>query len=199
MTRQDVAVVAVIALATAGAAVGIDLTDLLFAAGSPQAEIRWPVLKQGAVEITLRCPEDGLAAELEAVNLGSEPTAFHGTLCLMSQTAPNPLSRILDMPVKTWEQAVEISLGAKERKIVSFVPDETTRAKLQPRPGAAAAAAKPLDVTAPAAKSPTFVLAGRGNMPQGTSVWYQLKDDKTSIATKPAALEFAAPQAPAKD
>jgi hypothetical protein len=191
MTRQDVAVVAVAALATAFVAVGIDLAGVLFAAESPQAEIRWPVLKHGAVEITLRGPKGGMAAELEAVNSGCDPETVHGTLCLMCQTTPDPMSRAMPMAVETWKQEVEISLGAGERKVLTFAPDEKTRTKFGPQPSIVAVGAKPSTATAPTAERATLGSAGRGNMQPGFLVYYKLRDGKNSIATQPVA--FASP------
>ena len=126
MTRQDIAAVAVVALATAVVALGVGFTGRLVAEESPKAEIPWPVLKHGAVEITLRGPKadlapgDDPAAELETVNNGSDSDTILVTLSLVSQPSATWGGRTLPVAREVWKQEVKISLGGGERKKLSF-------------------------------------------------------------------------------
>jgi hypothetical protein len=199
MTRQDVGVVAVVALATAAVAVGTDLTGRLVAANSPQAEIRWPVLKQGQFVVTLRGPQNGKPAELEAVNTGTETRTFQGTLTRVSESISSVVSRVAipESPSRSQSMNVLITLCPGEKRVVPYAPD----AKLQPRPNVPAVADNLLAAPASAAaqlvfassKVPEAAQPRFQSLPvQGTLVYYVLSDGKNSVQTQPTGLESPA-------
>ena len=129
MKWRDVAVVGATAAVTALVAGAMFWTANAVATEGAKAEIRWPVLREGGCEITLRAdrtaykPGESPTVELAAANPTGASVPLDATIVMLVQPKASPWARMTPVFRPTWERKCRLVLGAGERKSLSVPTD----------------------------------------------------------------------------